>query len=75
MFDSGNLGDGDEAEAFSRFWDAFRSILWDPQRLQAQKSVVRSRAPVKLRALQALRWQDIMLIALVQPLAPGKYST
>lgn len=41
VFDSGNLGDGDEAEAFGRFWDAFRSILWDPQRLQAQKSVVR----------------------------------
>ena len=42
VFDSGNLGDGDEAEAFSRFWDAFRGILWDPQRLQAQKSVVSS---------------------------------
>ena len=40
VFENGNLGEGDEAEAFSRFWDAFRSILWDPHRLQAQKSVV-----------------------------------
>lgn len=38
VFGAGNLGT--EEEAFGKFWDAFRGILWDPERLQAQKSVV-----------------------------------
>ena len=37
VFETGNLG----AEAFGIFWDAFSGILWDPERLKAQKSVVR----------------------------------
>ena len=37
VFETGNLG----AEAFGIFWDAFSGILWDPERLEAQKSVVR----------------------------------
>ncbi len=40
VFENGNLGNGDEREAFLRFWDAFSGILWDPHRLQAQKSAV-----------------------------------
>ncbi|CAK0784420.1 hypothetical protein CVIRNUC_007624 [Coccomyxa viridis] len=36
VFETGNLG----AEAFGIFWDAFSSILWDPERLKAQQSVV-----------------------------------
>lgn len=37
VFETGNLG----VEAFGIFWDAFSSILWDPERLKAQQSVVR----------------------------------
>ena len=38
VFDNNHLGT--EEEAFNTFWDAFKGILWDPERLAAQKIVV-----------------------------------
>ena len=38
VFDNNHLGT--KEEAFNTFWDAFKGILWDPERLAAQKIVV-----------------------------------